>query len=282
MSSTAPAPAKGKKAKKPFWQMELGKKKGADLTDEEVEHPPFVPTLPRVNLLPPAIRQSIAMRKLARNLIVVVLLVVVAFAGIWYLQGSRIADAEARLADAQVEGSKLQAQVEALAPITILADSLAAQKALVESTLASQPQASVVIQKLNEDGRQAAGGKGLDFSNISITYQGIPPAGGPFNPCPNPNPFGVEITMGCITFNATASDRQQVSRLLEVMDADPMFVGPYVTSTAVSLDEKGKSAVTFSGTAGVSLDALETALTQEQIDAILTPPQPAATPGAKP
>lgn len=283
MSSSTPAPAKGKdkkgaKAKKPFWQMELGKKKDADLADEEVEHPPFVPTLPRVNLLPVGIRQSVAMRKVRRNLVVVALLLVVAIGGLWYLQGSRIADAEARLAIAQAEGDDLQAQVAALAPITVLATALENQKALVDATLASQPQSALVISRLAEAGREAADGNGITFSNVGVTYQGIPAAGGTLNSCPNPDPFGTEATIGCITFNANAGDRAQVSRLLEVLEADPLFVGPYVTTTSVTLaEEGGASGVTFAGTAGVSLDGLETLLTPEQIEALTAPPQPATT-----
>ena len=263
MSGSTPTPAKGtsqkaKKAKKPFWQMELGKKKVSDLNDEEVEHPPFVPTLPRVNLLPVAVRQSVAMRKVRRGLVAAVLLLVVAVGGVWYLQGSRIDDAEARLATAQAEGDGLQAQLEALAPITVLTAALADQKSLVEATLASQPQAALVIGQLAADGREAAGGKGITFSSANISYQGIPAAGGTLNACPNPDPFGTEATIGCITFNANAADRKEVSRLLEVLEADPLFVGPYVTSTSVSPGVNGGPAsdVTFAGTVGVSLEGL--------------------------
>ena len=278
MSTATPAKGKSQKAKKPFWQMELGKKKDVDFGDEEIEHPPFVPTLPRVNLLPPAIRQSVVMRKVRRNLVVVVLLLVIAVAGVWYLQGSRIDDAQTRLNAAQAEGGALQAQVEALAPITVLATALENQKALVDATLASQPQSALVIGRLADDGRQAAGGKGITFSNVSIAYQGIPVAGSALNACPNPDPFGTEATIGCTTFNANAADRQEVSRLLEVLEADPLFVGPFVTSTSINLPGSGAApGVTFAGTVGISLEGLETALTPEQVDALLNPPLPAAT-----
>jgi hypothetical protein len=134
-----------------------------------------------------------------------------------------------------------------------------------------------VIQRLAEAGRTAAGNRDITFSNVAVTYRGIPVAGGVLNACPNPNPFGTEPTMGCVTFNASLADRQAVSRLLEVLESDPMFVGPYVTSTSVSVDENGVAGVTFAGTAGVSLDALESPLTPEQIEAIVNPPKPADT-----
>ncbi len=281
MSSAAPTPVKGRKGSKPkksFWQMELGRKKGADLADEEVEHPPFVASLPRVNLLPTAVRESLAMRKVRRVLLAVVLLLAVVAGGVWYLQGSRISDAEQRLADARAESGQLQDQMAALAPITVLATALENQKALVDATLAGQPQSAVVIDRLEASGRAASDTGGIGFSNVGVTYQGVPAAGGPLNPCPNPDPFGTEATIGCLTFNATASNRQEVSRLLEVLEADTLFVGPYVTSTALTLDDVGgTSGVTFSGTAGVSLEGLETALTPEQVEAIVNPAPAEAT-----
>jgi hypothetical protein len=281
VSSAAPSPAKGKKGKttkKPFWQMELGRKKGVDLADDEVEHPPFVATLPRVNLLPESVRQSLAMRRVRRVLAAVIVLLVLVGGGVWYLQGTRIADAEQRLADARATGAQLQTQVAALAPITVLTTALADQKALVDATLAGQPQSAVVIERVEAARRAASDGGGIGFSNIAVTYQGVPAAGGPLNSCPNPDPFGTEATIGCLTFDATAGNRQEVSRLLEVLEADSLFVGPYVTSTALSqADEAGTPGVTFSGTAGVSLEGLDTLLTPEQIEAIVNPPLPEAT-----
>ena len=168
--------------------------------------------------------------------------------------------------------------MEALAPITVLATALESQKALVDATLAGQPQSAVVIDRLEAAGRAASEAGGIGFSNVAVTYQGIPAAGGPLNSCPNPDPFGTEATIGCLTFNATATNRQEVSRLLEVLEADTLFVGPYVTSTALTAAaEGGTSGVAFSGTAGISLEGLETALTPEQIEAIVNPPQPEAT-----
>jgi Tfp pilus assembly protein PilN len=276
MSSTAPTSAKGKgqKGHKPFWQMELGRKggTGSDINDEVVDHPPFVATLPRVNLLPPAVRQAVAMRKVRRWLIAAVVLLVVAVAGIWYVQGARIAEAEATLANARASGAELQSQVDAFGSIKAFYSELENQKALVSTTLAAQPQAAVVVERLVQAG-QDAGGSPIGFSSVGVSYHGIPEAGSTLNPCPNPDPFGTEITIGCLSFNATAKNRAEVSRLLEVLEQDPLFVGPYVTSTSIGGGELGlETGVTFAGTAGISLDGLSAALTPEQVDAITNPP----------
>ncbi len=281
MSTSAPTTAKGKggKGKKPFWKMELGRSgsKGTDVNDEVIDHPAFVAVLPRVNLIPPVVLQSLAMRKVRRWLFALVALLIVAVSAIWYLQGSRIDEAEARLAAAQATGTELQAQVDAFGAIKAFYAELESQQALVNGTLASQPQAAVVIKQLAQAG-QEAGDEPISFANVGVIYHGIPAADTPPNPCPNPNPFGSEITIGCLTFNATAKNRAEVSRLLEVLERDPLFFGPYVTSTAIGTGELGiGTGVTFAGTTGISLDGLSTLLTQEQIDA-LTTPAPAAQP----
>jgi Tfp pilus assembly protein PilN len=281
VSSAAPSTAKGKgqgqKGKKPFWQMEVGRKgsKGADVSDEAVDHPPFSAVLPRVNLLPPAVRQAVAMRRVRHWLTAIVAVLVVVVAGVWYVQGSRIDEAEARLAAARATGAELQAQVDAFGSIKAFYSELESQKLLVNSTLASQPQAAVVVERLVRAGEEA-GGSPISFSSVGVSYHGIPEAGSTLNPCPNPDPFGTEITVGCLSFSALAKNRAEVSRLLEVLEQDPLFVGPYVTSTSIGSGElEQETGVTFAGTAGISLDGLSTALTQEQIDAITNPaPEP--------
>lgn len=276
-ATTAPAGrgrGKGKTHKKAsFWKMELGKK-SATLDDEDVEHPPFVPTLPRVDLLPASVRQSYALRTVRRWLLLVVVLLVAGVAGVWYLQAGRIADAEATLAQAQAEGADLQGQMEALGPVKAFYTELEGQQALVTSTLSAQPQTALVIERLTASG-QEGGGSPVTFSSVEIAYQGVPSAGSPLNGCPNPDPFGTEVTIGCVTFTANAGSRQDVSRLLEAMEADPLFVGPYVTSTSLTAGATGTgTSVTFTGTTGVSPDALETPLTAEQLEAIVNPPAP--------
>ncbi len=254
--------------------MELGKKP-AD--DEAIEHAPFQPTLPRVNLLPSAVRQSIAMRKALRGFVALGIVLVLAFAGVWYLQSSTIATAEAALAEAQAESQEIEAKIAALAPVKAMFSEISGQQELVRKTMASQPQAAAVFAHLIDLGEVASGpGAPVDFTSVTVGYQGIPVPGGPVNACANPDPFGADITIGCVTFNATAGSRAQVADLLMRMETDPMFVGPYVDSTTVSTGTDPESDVVyFTGTAGLSVEALDQELSAEEIEAILTPPKPA-------
>jgi Tfp pilus assembly protein PilN len=276
-----PAPSRRrarKQAKKSLWQMDLssiGKKDAdADLQDR-IERPPFQPTLPQVNLLPQKIVDATAVRRIRRWAIAAVALLVLAVGGIWWLQGSTITRAEADLAAATAENTRLRAELESLTPVKQMYEQITRLQGVVTTTLASQPEAAVVLARLG-DAAQAAGGPDIVLSNAEVNYSGIPEAGGLLNPCPNPDPFGTDITVGCLSFTATAGSRQQVSALLREMAADPLFVGPYVTSSSVTALEGGQDSVAFSGSAGVSLEALRTQLTPEQVEALLAPPPPPA------
>ena len=101
------------------------------------------------------------------------------------------------------------------------------------------------------------------------------------NPCPNPDPFGAQLTVGCVAFTAIANNRDQVSAFLLALDGDSLFVGPFVNTTTVIEDTTTKQQrVTFTGTAGVSPEGLQVPLTEEQIQAIIAPPAPAPTEAA--
>lgn len=278
MSAPAATPkrtrAKKPEVKKSFWQMDIGK--GTKAVDDVVDHPPFVATLPRVDLLPPAVGQSIALRKVRRTIVTVLALLALAAGGLWYVQGSRIDDANAALAQAQAESTAIQAQMAALAPIKEMYLQINSQKDLVRTTMASQPQSAAVFSHLSAAATEAGGATPVDFSSVSIVYQGIPKTGDVLNACANPDPFGSDISVGCVAFEATAGTREQVSALLRVLAADPMFIGPYVDSSTISTDVTGvEGKVVFSGTSGISTAGLEVPLTDEEVQAILNPPKPA-------
>ncbi len=286
-SDTAPAGSgrrrSRKQEKKSLWQMDIssiGRKDTSD-TDGPVDRPPFTATLPSVDLLPQHVRESMSLARIRKWTAIVIVVMLVAVGALWWLQGSTIDRARDDLAAAKAQNRTLQAQVAALAPVKQMYEQITRLQNVVTTTLAAQPQASVVIDRLAQAGTQVTG-EPITLSNTDVTYTGIPQPGDALSTCPNPDPFGTAITVGCLTFSATATDRDQVSQLLRLLEDDPLFVGPYVTSstaTEVQAGAKGNktsSVVAFSGSAGISLEALSTALTQEEIDAILAPPAEAA------
>jgi hypothetical protein len=255
-----------------FWTMDLGRSSA----DDDVAHPPFQPRLPRVNLLPASVEVRFAARRVRRVLYAAGAVLVLAFAAVWWQQSTSIAESERLLATAQEANAQIREQVDALAPVTALYNQITDEQALVATALAAQPQAAAVVNRLVAAGASAGS---VAFDSVAVQYHGIPQAGGTLNPCPNPDPFATDITIGCITFSGTAADRAEVAVLLTALTAEPFFVGPYVNNSTIVQGEESDGRVSFTGSVGVSADALTEPLTEEQVQAILTPP-PAEDPAA--
>ena len=174
----------------------------------------------------------------------------------------------------------LQDQAAALAPVGELSSALTQTQSFVENQLKNQPQGTLPITALV---RQAASvtGTSIPISSISITYHGLPEPGDSLNPCPSPNPFDSDITVGCLTFAAVAESREQISEFLRNLEADELFVGPYVTGTSLATDLDGNTTVSVSGTVGLATGVLLDKPTDEELEAIINPASQ-ATPEADP
>ena len=242
----------------------------------------FAPTLPQVNLLPASVRESIRVSRVGRCAAWGVGVVVILTAGLWLVQASAIQQAEQRLNDLQNTNQRLSNRANALAPIEQMATQLQRQEELVATAVADQPQAAQVLRRLEQAAR-AAGAPPIEFTTVQITYHGIPKAGEVVNPCPNPDPFRAQVTVGCVAYSATARTREQVTSFLRATEADPWFVGSYIgTSSLGTQTDTGTSTVTFSGTAGLSHLALVTPLSDEQLEMLEKPPAPTPSATARP
>jgi hypothetical protein len=279
MPANPTPPTRGRSTPPPkrFWQFESRSSSKASTVD--VEHPPFEPRLPRVNLLPESVRESISVRKIRRAFIMGLLGLFVVLVGLWLMQNGTILEAEARLNAAQRENVTILNQVKALAPVGQLYQQITDQETFIREALASEAVASDVLTEL-----QAVAGPSITYSNIAMTFTGVPnPAAasdpiGSLNLCPDADPFGTDITIGCVAFTAQGASRADVSDFLNRMAENPTFVGTYVTSTTVTTTVGGAAQLSFTGSTGISVEALKTVLTQEQIDALLQAAQPAPAP----
>ena len=252
--------------------------------DSNVPSEQLTVLLPRVNLLPFSVRQAVRIRALVKRAVLAGLVVVLVGASVWLLQGPTINQAQEKLDRAQEDNQSLNSQVSALSPIGELYAALTRQQEFVEQTLASSPQASEIFTRL-QNAAETSGKSSIQITSASVTYQGIPELGDPLNPCPNPDLFNESITIGCLSFNATANSRDQISLFLINLAADPLFVGAYVDSSIVNSavtdgNQANTNQVSFSGSAGVSLEGLEAPLTPEEIKA-LTQPEPESTADAE-
>ena len=97
------APDKGKKSGK-----KSGKRRGKEKPIG----------LPQVNLLPDEISDAIKARKIVKAAIFVLVLVLGGLAGLWWMQGSAISQAQTSLATAQATQQDLNAKIPPLQPVT--------------------------------------------------------------------------------------------------------------------------------------------------------------------
>lgn len=241
-------------------------------------------SLPRVNLLPGAIRQSIRINNTIKRFAIASGVIVGLAVVVYLMQIPAINQAEEKLNISMESNQELNAQVVALSPIGELYAALTRQQDFVKETLASSPRASEVFVRMQRAADQV-GPSAVTITSTSISYQGIPLPDATFNPCPNPDPFNESITIGCMSFNATADSRDQISSFLNYLAADPLFVGPFVDSSIINTtttdgNQGSGSQVSFSGTAGISIDGLQTKLTPEEISALTTPDENQSAEGA--
>lgn len=255
-----------KSSSTPFWKREIGRKQASSV---EVDHPEFERTLPGVNLVPAYVRESISVRKIRRGYVFGFLGILAAVTLIWLMQNGSILEQEARLTSAQNESVTISNQVKALAPVEQLYQQITTQEAFITDAVASEALTSGLLEQL-----RAVAGADVDYSSISVAFTGIPKPELSANPetalneCPNADPFGKDITIGCLTFSAQATNRAEVSEFLVRAEKNAFLVGPYVTASTITQDADGNNRLNFSGSAGISLEGLRTSLTTEQVAAL--------------
>jgi hypothetical protein len=146
------------------------------------------------------------------------------------------------------------------------------QEDLVSTTMAAQPKAALISRRLLAAAASTGAG-GIHFTTLSAMFTPAKVSDKAASTCPNPDPFGSHVTIGCVTFSATASSRDQVSRLLIALGRDPLFVGPYVNSSMLaSAATASGQPVSFTGTVGIAPAGLVTVLSTEQLAQLLKEP----------
>lgn len=221
----------------------------------------------QVNLIPHLVRNSIAVHRIRKIFVWVVVVLIAGLVAIWLLQSAAIMSAQARIDDARAQSESLGAQVKALAPIGQMYALLNDQEGFLTGALSSQVRTADVVDALKTDA-----GRRVTFSNLSVTLTGLPrpeAVGAEVTTCPDADPFTTEVIVGCISFTAQGRDREDVANFLERASANPLFVDPYVTTTSVGETGDGAPQVTFSGSAGLSLDALSNPPSTEDREALL-------------
>ena len=233
-----------------------------------------------VNLVPKLVRDTIAVRHIGKAFRWLVILVIAGAAALWLMQLTPIDQARTRLSEAQGQSTQLTASVQKLAPIGQMYTLLTQQEGFITDALAAQVRVADVLNAL-----QADAGTTIRFTNLALANTGIPQPGvvsDAATACPDANPFTTDVVVGCLSFTGTGGSREEVAAFLLKAASDPAFVNPYVTTTTMGENAAGKPQVTFSGSAGLSLEALATPMSAKDAEALKAALEAAAQQAANP
>lgn len=219
---------------------------------------------PHVDLLPLDVTQSLRVATTVRRTAIAGVIIAFLAALTWWSAGPGIDSAASNVEQLQSDNDRIQSEVNALAPVGTFYGQLERLEGLVSDTVASAPRAVATLTRMDKAARSAGD---VRFVKLSLVYHGIPRTGDDLNRCPSPDPFSERITIGCIDFSATAGSRDEVATFISLLEKDPFFIGPYVSSTTSG---SGESRITFTGTVGVGLDGLVLPLTDDSVIAAIT------------
>lgn len=208
---------------------------------------PFSPSMPDVNLLPPRVFEAAQAQKVRRKLVVMGGAMVLIVAGLYAGQTAQIILANKALDTETAKGVVLDKQARDLAPVKAFYLGVAAQKTMVQTTMAKELVFSELASTL-----VATSGTDVVIQTMNVTATAPGTAGtqaaAAGATCPRPDPFGKVTIVTCVQFTGTAPGREGVAKFLSNLNKDDKFAAPYVPVTD-SADAKG---VTFNGSVGIT------------------------------
>ena len=208
---------------------------------------PFTPSMPDVNLLPPRVFEAAQAQKLRRKLILIGGVMVLVVAGLYAGQTAQIIVANKALDTETAKGVVLDKQVHDLAPVKAFYLGVAAQKTMVQTTMAKE----LILSEVATDLFQTSGSD-VQIQTMTVTTGAsgavgtqVAAAGAA---CPRPDPFSKASIVTCVQFTGTATGREGVAKFLANLTKSDKFATPYVPVT----DSADGKAVTFSGSVGIT------------------------------
>ncbi|WP_323793413.1 hypothetical protein [Nocardioides sp.] len=227
----------------------------------------FVPTLPGVNLLPPAVMRQARVERLRRTFGGAALAAVAVVGAAYVLQAGAISSANGELASEQATASRLAAEVTALTPVKIYYATVEANEALIQQTMSREVLLSDIVERLD-----ATAPDDVNLGTIEVTVDTTPApvappvtAGGtaeaatpvvPVAPtsgaCPSPDPYlPPGATAGCITINGTAASRRVLGDWETKLSRTDLFADLFISSSTAGAVEGG-DAITFTASVSVT------------------------------
>jgi hypothetical protein len=219
-------------------------------TRRSVAHDP----IPVVNLLSPWVFEAMATQRVRLRFMLAAGILAALIGAGWAVQQVRIDRADQALWVEQRQTARLGGHTEELAAVRTYVAAVDRQKQLARGAMKKE----VYVSRLMSGLERAAGG-GVDVDTIAITVtpavEGAAGAEATADPaeatCPGPDPYSTRAVAGCVTLSGTADSRAAVGELVENLDADPLFVEPFISTTTTAEGAE----LAFTGSVGVSTRA---------------------------
>jgi Tfp pilus assembly protein PilN len=193
------------------------------MTTQAIETAVHTGALPSVNLLPPEIAERRKLRRLQFALGGVVVLAVVAVAGVYEMGHSSVTSAQQQLSQAQAQASVLHSQLARLSNVDQVNQQLDATKALYVAAMSPEIQWSHYLNDLS-----LTIPDNVWLTNISATESSSTTA--------STTNGGLPSGLGTVTFSGVAFTHDDVATLLEVLAKEPGYQDPYFSDSTETLD----------------------------------------------
>jgi hypothetical protein len=220
----------------------------------------FVPSLPSINILPPAVTERQHVERLRRSFAIGAVLAVAAVGAGFTLQSGAISSADQDLAAEEARSAQLSAQASALAPVRLYYATVEANETTIQQTMSREVLLSNVVGDL-----YATAPPTVDLGTVAIsvsTQPVLPDAAVPLDPtsatsasCPSPDPYVTPgESAGCVTITGTAASRAALGDWERQIGRSGMFSDLFISSSAAAAAE-GPDAITFSASVSITAAA---------------------------
>lgn len=203
----------------------------------------FTPNPPRVDLLPPHVREAVKARRARRTAIGMVVVAVLGVGAGFAALTLRSATLQHDLTVAQQEQTTLNDQLAVYAPVTDLAVQTKQLTATVQSQTAASVDHAQVLQRF--------------FTAVQdvMTVKQVSVDTSPESVCAQSDPFQATPTAGCVTFTGVVPGTDGASLVLTALGRDEWFTGAFVPTIG---SDTSTGTATVTGSVALSLSAQTT------------------------
>lgn len=196
----------------------------------------FIPTLPKVNVIPSSLTEKYEIKGVVRKSVLAGVglagVLALAWAGGTYYVGALNNELET----VKAEEATVVQEVESLTPYEEYKSSVAAKRTALSEEVSTDVNMSVIYNDLYG----TAAGQDVELSTITIAQQ---EEGSTESGCINPEPFSeMQNVIGCINLSGNGPDpeggRYFVNELVKISD-NSRYSNPFISSVAVGDDEAG-------------------------------------------